>query len=169
MATTRSLRQPPLHASPTEFNRDRHATLVSVLVPEALFISAVFAPAICAVTPIGVGPVLTHTRRMAQFSIRCHPSIPVDAEELEASLDARARELRAASPDGIIRLFRLTQPLPSGDVNVAWLLEAELPADEATIDKWLAETLRDLRLLGYQPTLTSSAGTTGRQDRWVVV
>jgi hypothetical protein len=106
---------------------------------------------------------------MAQFSIRCHPSIPVDAEELEASLDARACELRAAWPDGIIRLFRLTQPFPSADVNVAWLLEAELPADEATIDKWLAETLRDLRLLGYQPTLTSSAGTTGRQDRWVVV
>jgi hypothetical protein len=106
---------------------------------------------------------------MAQFSIRCHPSIPVEAEELEAWLDARACELRAASPDGIVRLFRLTQPLPSADTDFGWLLDAELPADEAKVDNWLAETLRDLRLLGFQPTVTSSAGTTGGQGRWAAV
>ena len=106
---------------------------------------------------------------MAQFSIRCHPSIPVDAAELEAWLDERACELRAAWPDGIIRLFRLTQPLPGADVDVGWLLEAELSADEAKVDRWLAETLRDLRLLGFQTTVTSVHKTTGGQGRWAVV
>jgi hypothetical protein len=94
---------------------------------------------------------------MVEFSIRCHPSVPLEAADLEDWLEARARDLRAAWPSGTIRLLRLSQPLPSAEVHVGWLLEVELPADEQDVAPWLAETLRDMRLLGFQPALTYAA------------
>lgn len=95
---------------------------------------------------------------MIEFSIRCHPSVPLEATEIEEWLEGRARDLRTAWPTGTIRLFRLSQPLASDDVHVGWLLEAELPADENDIAPWLAETLRDMRLLGFQPVTTYAFG-----------
>jgi hypothetical protein len=88
---------------------------------------------------------------MVEFSIRCHPSVPLEATDLEEWLDARVRELRTAWPTGTIRLFRLSQSLPSDDVDVGWLLEAGLPADGLDIEQWLEDTLRDMHLLGFQP------------------
>jgi hypothetical protein len=98
---------------------------------------------------------------MAEFSIRCHPSVPLDSSALEGWLEGRARDLRADWPTATIRLFRLSQPLQSDSVDVGWLLEAELPADEHEIAPWLTETLRDMRLLGFQPVMT---GLTTNQD-----
>ena len=91
---------------------------------------------------------------MFEFSIRCHPSVALDATELEGWLEARMRDLRTAWPTGTIRLFRLSQSLPSDNVDLGWLLKAELPADEEDLAPWLAETLRDMRLLGFQPVMT---------------
>jgi hypothetical protein len=103
---------------------------------------------------------------MLEFSIRCHPSVPLDAAELQGWLEARVRDLRAAWPTGTIRLFRLSQSLPSDDVDVGWLLDAELPADEEDIAPWLGETLRDMRLLGFQPVMTSTyPGVSGNAYR----
>jgi hypothetical protein len=98
---------------------------------------------------------------MVEFSIRCHPSVPLEATDLEEWLEARARDLRTAWPTGTIRLFRLSQSLPSDNVDVGWLLEAELPADEHDLAPWLAETLRDMRLLGFQPVMTGSNSADG--------
>jgi hypothetical protein len=80
--------------------------------------------------------------------------VPLEATELEGWLEARAADLRAAWPTATIRLFRLTQQLSSGRIDVGWLLEAALPAEDDDIAPWLAETLRDMRILGFQPALS---------------
>jgi hypothetical protein len=103
---------------------------------------------------------------MVEFSIRCHPSVPLEATEREGWLEARAADLRAAWPTATIRLFRLAQPLSSESIDVGWLLEAALPADDDDVDPWLAETLRDMRILGFQPALSRSAATNGVAGHW---
>jgi hypothetical protein len=91
---------------------------------------------------------------MAQFAIRCHPSVPVPADELEQWLEQQVHALRADAPHATVRLSRLTQDLPSGEVSLGWLLEFELSeAELALADGLLDEVLRDMRLLGFQPTL----------------
>ena len=44
---------------------------------------------------------------MVQLTIRCHPLVPVDADELERWLELEVHDLRADAPQGIIRLSRL--------------------------------------------------------------
>ena len=96
---------------------------------------------------------------MIQFAILCHPSVPVSAGELEEWLEQKVQELRADAPHGTVRLSRLTQGLPGGDLNIGWLLELELSETElALADQHLDETLRDMRLLGFQPTLLAPTG-----------
>jgi hypothetical protein len=91
---------------------------------------------------------------MVQLTIRCHPRVPVAAEELERWLDRQVEGLRAEAPRGTVRLSRVVQELPSVDIGVGWLLELELPEDESLLDEdRLAAVLRDMRLLGLQPTL----------------
>jgi hypothetical protein len=91
---------------------------------------------------------------MFQFAIRCHPSVPVAADELEQWLDQQVADLRAMAPEGTIRSSRLTQGLPSGDIDVGWLLELELSDRERhLIDDRLTEAVRDMQLLGFQPTV----------------
>jgi hypothetical protein len=106
---------------------------------------------------------------MVQLTIRCHPRVPVSAEELERWLDQQVEGLRAEAPQGTVRLSRLTQELPSIDVGIGWLLELELPEDEPLLDgDRLAAVLRDMRLLGLQPTLLApyelSTWTAGQRD-----
>jgi hypothetical protein len=100
---------------------------------------------------------------MVEFSIRCHPSVPLEPAEVEAWLEARARDLRAAWPTATIRLFRLTQPLAGGVIEVGWLLEAEVPAEDPDVQPWLCEALRDMRLLGFHPVLAGPRPGRGRQ------
>ena len=73
---------------------------------------------------------------MVQLAIRCHPCAPVPADELEGWLEQQVDELRALAPHATLRLSRLTQGGPSTD------------------------SLRDMRLLGLQPTLLA------RRDGW---
>ena len=91
---------------------------------------------------------------MTKFAIRLHPCVPVSIDDLEQWLDHEVMDLRAAAPEGTVRLSRLTQPLPSGDVDIGWLLELELSERERqlTLDR-IAEALRDMRLLGFQPAM----------------
>ena len=91
---------------------------------------------------------------MAQFAIRCLPRVPVAGEELERWLERELEELRRDIPEGTIRLSRLIEPLPTTDVGIGWLIEFDLPERAPQLDRGrLASVLRDLRLLGFQPTL----------------
>ena len=91
---------------------------------------------------------------MVQLTIRCHPRVPVAADELERWLEQQVHDLRAKAPHGTIRLSRLTQGLPSSEIEIGWLLELELPEDEPLLVRdRLVEALRDMSLIGLQPTL----------------
>ncbi len=91
---------------------------------------------------------------MVKLTIRLHPSVPVDAEELEGWLKLEVIDLRTDAPHGTIRLSRLRQGLPNVDVNIGWLVELEVPDGEPLLERdRLAVALRDMRLLGLQPTL----------------
>jgi hypothetical protein len=108
----------------------------------------------CTLPPIAVGRVAADACLMIQLAIRCHPRVPVSAEELERWLEQQVDRLRAEAPRGTVRLSRLTQELPSIDIDIGWLLEFELPEDEPLLARdRLAEALRDMRLLGLEPTL----------------
>src|SRR5687768_15641581 len=97
----------------------------------------------------------------AQFAIRCAPRVPVDSEDLEHRLEQELEGLRRESPQGTIRLSRLTQALPTTDLSIGWLIEFDLPEDQHLfgLDR-LEAVLRDLRLLGFQPTLLAPPGST---------
>jgi hypothetical protein len=102
---------------------------------------------------------------MVQLAIRCHPRAPVALDELEGWLEQHVDELRAAAPGAILRLSRLTQGGPGADLEIGWLVELELADGEPLQGRpGLADTLRDMRLLGLQPTLLAphEAWTNGR-------
>jgi hypothetical protein len=104
-------------------------------------------------------------RVMAQFAIRCLPRVPVAAEELERWLERELEEVRQDIPQGTIRLSRLTEPLPTTDVDIGWLIEFDLRADQSQHGRGrLASMLRDLRLLGFQPTLLAPPNAPGLES-----
>jgi len=91
---------------------------------------------------------------MARFSIRCHSLVPAFPDELERWLEEWVDRLRAELPHGIIRMSRLTQGLPGGDVEIGWLVDLELPDDEPVLARErMAGMLAEIRLLGLHPTL----------------
>ena len=91
---------------------------------------------------------------MVRLAIRCHPCVPVPVDELEGWLERHLDELRAAAPHATLRLSRLTQNGPRTELGIGWLLELELPEGEPLLaGTRLADSLRDMRLLGLQPTL----------------
>lgn len=102
---------------------------------------------------------------MVQLAIRCHPCVSVSADELDQWLEQQVRELRAVAPHGTVRLSRLTEGRPGTDLEPGWLVELELAEEEPLLagDR-LADALRDMRLLGLQPTLLAprDAWTNGR-------
>ena len=102
---------------------------------------------------------------MLQLAIRCHPCVPVSADELEPWLEKQLDELRADAPHGTLRLSRLTQGAPDVNLENGWLIELDLPAGEPLLTgRRLGDALRDMRLLGLQPTLLAPHGawTNGR-------
>ena len=62
-----------------------------------------------------------------------------------------------------MRLSRLTQGLPAAHLDIGWLIELELDPDEPLLaDDRLPQALRDMRLLGLQPTLLTPTHTNGQ-------
>jgi len=93
---------------------------------------------------------------MVQLAIRCLACAPVSVDEIQGWLELQVAELRAEVPHATVRLSRLTQDGPSMDLDIGWLVELELADGEPLLDgQRLAESLRDMRLLGLQPTLLS--------------
>jgi hypothetical protein len=102
---------------------------------------------------------------MVQLAIRCHPCVPVSVGEMERWLGRQVDELRAEAPHATVRLSRLMQSGPSSDLYIGWLVELELAEGEPLLGgQRLADSLRDMRLLGLQPTLMTPPGvwTNGR-------
>jgi hypothetical protein len=91
---------------------------------------------------------------MHRFAIRCHPSLPVTTGELEEWLELQLEALRADLPTAVIRMSRIAQGLPSGSVELGWLLEFEVPDHvRKRADDQIWAILTDMRLLGFQPTV----------------
>ena len=115
--------------------------------------------------PIAVGPAGVDSWCMVQLAIRCLPCVPVSACDLQQWLERQVSELRAAAPHGTVRLSRLAQRRGSADLEIGWLVELELDESEPLLaGHRLADALRDMRLLGLQPTLLAprDAWTNGR-------
>jgi hypothetical protein len=116
-------------------------------------------PAGCTPTPIPVGAVGIDNSCMIRLAIRCHPRVPVSADELQAWLERQVKELRAEAPRATVRLSRLTQGGPSAELDIGWLVELEVGEDEPLLaGHRLADALTDMRLLGLQPTLLAPPG-----------
>ena len=121
-------------------------------------------PGGCRLAPIAAGAVGVDDWGMVRLAIRCHPRVPV-SDELERWLEQQGSDLRASAPHGTVRVSRLTQGRPSADLDVGWLVELELAEGEPLLaGHRLADALRDMRLLGLQPTLLAPHGawTNGR-------
>jgi hypothetical protein len=98
---------------------------------------------------------------MVQIAIRCRPRVPVAADELEGWLELEVHELRKAAPRGTVRLSRLTQEAPSRNSDVGWLVELEFDEGEPLLaGHRLADALRDMRLLGLEPTVLDGQSET---------
>jgi hypothetical protein len=114
----------------------------------------------CTLTPIPSNARASDNRDMVELAIRCHPCVPVSADELEGWLEQQLVELRATAPQGIVRLSRLTQGLPDTNIDIGWLIELELHPSEAPLTRErLGEALRDMRLLGLQPQVLAPLAT----------
>ena len=91
---------------------------------------------------------------MVQLAIRCHPRVPIAADELEGWLELEVQDLRAQAPHATIRLSRLTQCRADAQLDIGWLIELELdPTEPLLAGDRLPRALTDMRLLGLQPTL----------------
>jgi hypothetical protein len=104
---------------------------------------------------------------MVQLAIRCHPRVPISSDELEGWLEIEVKDLRAQAPRATVRLSRLTQDGPGAHLDIGWLIELELePTEPLLAGDRLSQALRDMRLLGLEPTLLtptpSSPQTNGR-------
>jgi hypothetical protein len=86
----------------------------------------------------------------------------VSADELDHWLERQVSHLRNEAPQGTIRLLRLTQELPDASLDIGWLLELELPEEEPLLGRdRLGDALRDMRLLGLQPTIFAPLNLSG--------
>ena len=97
---------------------------------------------------------------MDQLAIRCHPCSPVVNGEVDVWLREEIERLRADAPHAALRVLRLSQTLPTGKVEVGWLIEVDGAGGEPPLDAdALTHVVRDLRLLGLQPTVLLPEGS----------
>jgi hypothetical protein len=80
---------------------------------------------------------------MVQLAIRCQPRVPISPGELEGWLEIH------------------TQDGPDAHLDIGWLIELELdPTEPLLAGDRLSQALRDMRLLGLQPTLLTPTAST---------
>jgi len=97
---------------------------------------------------------------MSQIAVRCHPFAPVASEELQRWLTAEIDRLRDDAPQATIRLLRLSQPGPEEEIEVGWQIELGIASPVPPLDdQRLDELMRDLRLLGLQPSVLQEGGS----------
>lgn len=91
---------------------------------------------------------------MSQIAVRCHPFAPVADEELQKWLSAEVKRLREETPEAAIRLLRLSQLGPEGEIGVGWQIELGVNRPKSPLDdQSLAALVGDLRLLGLEPSV----------------
>jgi hypothetical protein len=91
--------------------------------------------------------------------IRCHPRAPVASEDLEDWLeDAVGRVRDDLTASNAVRFFRVTQCLPSGRETAGWLVEIDAREEGLAGSLDLDALIRDMRLLGLEPTVFGSSG-----------
>ena len=100
---------------------------------------------------------------MSCLLIRCRSCTPASAGELSGWLEERVAELREGTPQLLVRLTRLAQDLPGATVDDGWLIEVELQGQQVdgpftALMATLEEILRDMRILGLDPTLLVPVG-----------
>lgn len=104
--------------------------------------------------PIALSPRIAKDQCMSQIAVRCHPFAPVADEELQRWLTAEVKRLGEDIPEAAIRLLRLSQPGPEGEIGVGWQIELGVnPPKPPLSDQSLAALLGDLRLLGLEPSV----------------
>ena len=92
-------------------------------------------------------------------AIRCHPCAAVATDEVEHWLRSELDRLRSRSPEAVLRMLRLTQPAPTGRLDVGWLVEVDVADEDALAEEHgLDDVLGDMRLLGLQPTVFRTNG-----------
>lgn len=95
---------------------------------------------------------------MSPLLIRCRSCTPASTAELTDWLEGKVAELRADTPRLLVRLTRLVQDLPEARVDDGWLIEVQLEGEEpkdrpGALIASLEEIVRDMRILGLDPTL----------------
>jgi hypothetical protein len=101
---------------------------------------------------------------MSPLAIRCHRCAPVDVGEVEQWLADELERLRTSAPHAVLRLLRLSQPAPAGDIDIGWLIELEPANGDPPLDEdILTQVVRDLRLLGLQPTVMGAIRRASRE------
>src|SRR5215212_10682825 len=94
-----------------------------------------------------------------QVAIRCQQCAPVETDEVEHWLWSELDRLRSQASGAILRMQRLTQPAPTGRLDVGWLVEVEAAEGDTLVEeRGLDDVLRDMRLLGLQPTVFRTNG-----------
>jgi hypothetical protein len=95
---------------------------------------------------------------MSCLTVRCRSCTPTSAGELTEWLEDKIAELREGTPGLLVRFTRLVQDLPGTTADDGWLIELELPGERedgpfTLLMSSLRDTLRDMRVLGFDPTL----------------
>jgi hypothetical protein len=102
---------------------------------------------------------------MLQLAIRCHPCVPVSADELEPWLENQLDQLRADAPRGTLRLSRLTQSAPDMDLEIGCLVELDLPEGEPLLTgRRLADAVRDIAPSGPSADTAGAARTAHERE-----
>ncbi len=94
---------------------------------------------------------------MSCLLVRCRSCTPASTVELTDWLEGKVTQLSTDTPRAAVRLTRLVQDLPTATLDDGWLIEISLEGergeDSDSLAASLEEILRDMRIIGLDPTL----------------
>ena len=95
---------------------------------------------------------------MSCLLIRCRSCTPASTVELTGWIEDKVAQLSTSTPQAAVRLTRLVQDLPTATLDDGWLIEIRLEGEHEeehsdSLTASLEEILRDMRILGLDPTL----------------
>lgn len=95
---------------------------------------------------------------MSCLLVRCRSCTPASTVELTDWLEGKVDQLSADTPQAAVRLTRLVQDLPTATLDDGWLIEIRLEGERGeersdSLTASLEEMLRDMRIIGLDPTL----------------